>query len=578
MRETVRQGRDAAQPGGPHDRRHVVHRHPDILVAVGRDRRAVAHLENLRHGGDHAGQQQGQGRGAVRRIACGEVVAGHAARRVEPAADIHDLGCAFRFPGMLLLPRELHPHRAADGARQQGGVGADIVRTVAAVAAGGLVPDDLDPRFGQAEQKGEVRPQRVRILRAGPDGEPVLPVVRDRAGRADRAVHLIRPDIGARHLHRRAGDGRRHVALVQQRARRRGLGPQRALRPVQVGQVGDVAPGYLELPCRLHGMFLALGHDPDEIADHHHGHHAGHVADGRLVHRDEAVGHEVAAVPSGIRRPHDPAMQHAGHPHVMHVDEFAGRLGRDIAPGHRNPDDAVIRGRLDGGLPIDAEPVALTRQEFAIAQMAVAIVDADGAVRHGQILGRCVQRLCRPRDQEAARGRGSQAEGDGGDLDRLARDGRALVRHAPGMAEHHRHLVERDVEFFRDDLPQGRADAGAKVDMAVEGGDGPVLGHGDEDLRVGSVRPVVLQDQERAGGQQQGGFVELRQGGRRRHAAAPASGGLSWPAARRTARRISTWVPQRHRLYRSASRISGSVGAGLRSSSAFVVMIIPFRQ
>jgi hypothetical protein len=49
-------------------------------------------------------------------------------------------------------------------------------------------------------------------------------------------------------------------------------------------------------------------------------------------------------------------------------------------------------------------------------------------------------------------------------------------------------------------------------------------------------------------------------------------------AARRTARSMDMWVPQRHFRPASIARISLSLGVGLRSSPATVVMIQPFVQ
>ena len=71
-----------------------------------------------------------------------------------------------------------------------------------------------------------------------------------------------------------------------------------------------------------------------------------------------------------------------------------------------------------------------------------------------------------------------------GDLDGLAGDGRALIGHARGIAEHHDDARKGHVEFFGDDLPERGADAGAEIDMAVEGGDRAVGGDLDEGLET----------------------------------------------------------------------------------------------
>ncbi len=169
MRKRVRQRRDAAQPGGAHDRRHVVRDHAQIVVVVGRDRGAVAHLEHGWRVRDGAGQQQRQRRCAVRRIARGKIITGDAAVGVQSAIDVHQLRGALGLPGVLLLARQLHADGPADRARQQHRVGGDVVGAVAAVAAGGLHPDHLDLGFAAMDQPRQVGAQMVRVLRAGPD-------------------------------------------------------------------------------------------------------------------------------------------------------------------------------------------------------------------------------------------------------------------------------------------------------------------------------------------------------------------------------------------------------------------------
>ena len=221
MRKGVRQRRDAAQPGGAHDRRHVVRHHAQIVVVVGRDRGAVAHLEHGRRVRDGAGQQQRQRRRAVRWIARGKIIAGDAAVGVQSAIDVHQLRGALGLPRVLLLARQLHANGPADGARQQHRVGGNVIGAVAAVAAGGLHPDHLDLGFAAMDQPRQLGAQMVRVLRAGPDPGLILLIVGDRAGRADRGVHLVGPDVGPRHRLGGAGNRRIDVALVDQRSRHR---------------------------------------------------------------------------------------------------------------------------------------------------------------------------------------------------------------------------------------------------------------------------------------------------------------------------------------------------------------------
>ena len=88
-----------------------------MIVVVGRDRGAVAHLGHLRHGRYAAGQEQRQGRRPVRRIARGKIITGNTAVGIQSAVDVHQLRGALRLPRMLLFARELHAHGAADRAR-----------------------------------------------------------------------------------------------------------------------------------------------------------------------------------------------------------------------------------------------------------------------------------------------------------------------------------------------------------------------------------------------------------------------------------------------------------------------------
>ncbi|CPJ84751.1 Uncharacterised protein [Bordetella pertussis] len=226
VRERIGQGRYAAQPGRAHDGGGIVAHHAQPVVAIRRHGRTVAHLQRTRLGGERPGQQQGQQGRVIGRIAGGEIVGGQAALRVDRATDFHQLRRALGLPGVLLLAAELHPHRPSHRARQQRGVGADIVGAIAAIAAGRLHADDLDARLAQAEQAVQVDAQHMGILRARPDRQAIGAVVGQPAGRADRSVHLVRPYIGAAQRVR-VRQRRVHIALRHQFARRGRLVAQR---------------------------------------------------------------------------------------------------------------------------------------------------------------------------------------------------------------------------------------------------------------------------------------------------------------------------------------------------------------
>ena len=172
---------------------------------------------------------------------------------------------------MLLFAGELHSHGPSDGARQEHRVGRDVVGAVPSVTTRRLEADDADPPFGPPEQQRQVGPEQQRALRAGPDGGGLGPDVRHRAGRSDRAVHLVGPDVGSRHPLGGPGEGRLDVAAVEQHARTRRVGPDGALRGIEVGQGGRRGPDHREAGGGPRRVFFTFADDADEIADHHHG-------------------------------------------------------------------------------------------------------------------------------------------------------------------------------------------------------------------------------------------------------------------------------------------------------------------
>ena len=258
-----------------------------------------------------------------------------------------------------------------------------------------------------------------------------------------------------------------------------------------------------------------------------------------LIHRDQAVADEIADIDAGIGRTHDAAMQHAGHAHVVHVDQFAGRLCRQIDARHGLADDGVGIDRFHGNIIGQFKLDALARDQFAIADAAI-VLAADQAVFNDEILDRKLQPFCRARDQKLPRLRRGLAQRHGRDLDRLARDRRALIGDQRGIAQHDDDARKGHVELLGDDLTERGADAGAEIDMAVIGGDRSVGGDPDEGLELDgldgrggaddgqrALRPVAI----------------LGRVGCRHHVCAS----TARPAARIAARMISTCAPQRQR-------------------------------
>ena len=122
-----------------------------------------------------------------------------------------------------------------------------------------------------------------------------------------------------------------------------------------------VAPLHLELARGAHGRPFVGGDDADEIGDAHDA-HAGQVRDRCLVDRQH---------PRTDRgRPHDAAVQHAGHDEVMHIDMAPGHLGGHVRPRQRLADQHVVGRSLERrlGIHLDVEAAAADqRRDFNAA-------------------------------------------------------------------------------------------------------------------------------------------------------------------------------------------------------------------
>ena len=179
-------------------------------------------------------------------------------------------------------------------------------------------------------------------------------------------MQLVGPDIVARNRLRSARHGRLHITFINQLALGRWIGAQGLLEIVQIRQARPGLPVHTEFAHGLLGKRLVLGHNADEITDHHHRPNAGNMRDRRLVHRRQRVANEVAVVGTGIRRPDDTAMQHARHPHVMHKGQPASHLGGDVQTGRAGADNPVILGPLERRADIEQQRGMLTGQQGGV--------------------------------------------------------------------------------------------------------------------------------------------------------------------------------------------------------------------
>ena len=181
------------------------------------------------------------------------------------------------------------------------------------------------------------------------------------------------------------------------------------------------------------------------------------------------------------------------------------------------------------------------------------------------------------------------------ELDAGGARGAALVHAGGGVAHEDLHGLERHVELFGDDLADRDEQAVAHVHLAEVGGDGAVGVDGDvgrelvrRQRRLGALR-VRLVDRAEQFEPDRRADRDHQCAGAHQHRAAGESGGLvvlchdALPqpiisAARLTALRMLTWVPQRHLTPSSADLISASVGFFLVARNAAAVMIQPLMQ
>ena len=247
--------------------------------------------------------------------------------------------------------------------------------------------DAADRRRFHAERPRHRPAQRIDALAVRPDRQLPVPQLRDRAGRPQRGVRLIRPVIG-RLDHLGAGRQQRRVLVADDGVLRRHR-LQLLVEPRRIGQRGSGLPFRRsgQRLDRLDRLLLALGGDAQEAAVANHRDDAGHRAYLGFVER-----FELRAV---LRRTRNAAVHHARQPQVLHERGAAGDLGRQIDARQRLPDQTMLRRRLRRDL---AGRLALEiglLGEFAIAHLA-AVRRGDGAVGDLQAVGRNARTSWRP--------------------------------------------------------------------------------------------------------------------------------------------------------------------------------------
>ncbi len=176
-------------------------------------------------------------------------------------------------------------------------------------------------------------------------------------------------------------------------------------------------------------MLFALGDNADEIALDHHGTNARNAVKRSPIDQLQAPANEFAAVDTHIRWTHHATMQHAGHAHVVHIDELAGDLGRNVDAADRLADDVMLIDWLERGVGRKRQKdAAVAEQRVERNRRGRVAVPADAAVSDGQVRCNALQRLGGEHEQILSRLRGSDPQGLGRDLNSFAGNGRSLIR------------------------------------------------------------------------------------------------------------------------------------------------------
>ena len=296
------------------------------------------------------------------------------------------------------------------------------------------------------------------------------------------------------------------------------------------------------------------------------------------------------------RRTHHARMHHTRQAQVLHVGAAAADLGRNVGTAQRLAGDRVRGTRAQRRLAVGAQVQLAAGQQFAVRNTPPAR-RLEHAVAQGQGVLGDLEALRRHPGQDEAHLGGGVAQRGAAVLHRVAAGRITFVRGARGVGGDQADAARVHLQFLGRHLQQGGLDALPQFGLAGEDGDGVVCLDADPGVEPGflfqaagqpaflalgaalALRPGRRQRERQgqgAGGSQQAAPARVWQG--RVHERPPAGCLLKVFAARRTARRMRMWVPQRHRFGIMWLRICSSVGLGFLSSRACARMIMPAMQ
>jgi hypothetical protein len=445
------------------------------------------------------------------------------------------MGGAVVVPAVLVGAHELHAHRLADGLRHHRGGLRGVLVATASEGAGALVILDADLVDREPEHLGQHGARVVDVLGRGHYQRAARADVGERAIGTERRMRLVRAAVARRRDMGGLREGLGRIAPVGDH-RVGGLGgPHIVEHAGMARQRRGFLPRHLERADGLDGVPLALRDNAEEVALAHDPRRD--VLDRVLVDADRLGAGAVSALAA---RAHHAAVQHAGQPHVLHVQVGPARLVRNVDARNVAADQRVAVDRLlrRGAGELDVERLVADERPVADRLGRVA-VDRDHAFRHNQ-----APRL----DAEPGRGERQQrlpGLGGGGAqlrpaaVDRRARGGGALVGRHVGVELHPAELAHVEIELFAGDLQEPGRVALAELALAEIDGRGVVGMHRDpgvDRVRVGRAGDVAARgrgaaaarsreaeaDDEGAAALEQVAAGERRIGERGAHRVAPA--------------------------------------------------------
>jgi len=288
------------------------------------------------------------------------------------------------------------------------------------------------------------------------------------------------------------------------------------------------------------------------------------------------------------------ACSHARQPQVLDVGGAARDLGRDVHARQGAADHPVGRRVLQPSAGLGRHVQREAGRKVAVGQR-TPVRRLDRAIfglqlRWGQAepAGGCL-------DQQAAHLGGGVQDRRPAVLHGMAAGGEALVGRASGVGGDQIQAGRRHVELLGGNLEQRGLETLPKLRLAGEHLDTAIRRDPDPRIEFGRFLQAARQRRGAAGRRGTALFVgagsaakaeghDESAAGAKQVAAGQARPGAHRSAcpmeaaARRTARRMRTWVPQRQRLGAMCARISASLGAGLASSSACARTTMPAMQ